>query len=61
MDYLAAGIELQHGVGVGLADSLKLLGCELQLIRQQQRGQGMPGWVDGFWRRGKRHGHWAAP
>jgi hypothetical protein len=33
--------ELQHGVGVGLADSLKLLGCEPQFIRQQQLRQGM--------------------
>jgi hypothetical protein len=46
---VAAGSELEHGVGVGLSDGLKLLGLELQRIRQQQG------------RYGKRHGHWAAP
>ena len=46
---------------IGLADGLKLLSCELQLLRQQQRREGMPGRVDGSGWRGKCHGHRAAP
>ena len=67
MDHVAAGIELQHGIGVGLADGLKLLGGEAQFLRQQQGRQGMPGSVDGTRlaagprRRGKRHGDLEAP
>ncbi len=38
---MAAGIELQHGVGIGVADSPKLFRAQLQIIREAQGAQGI--------------------
>ena len=41
LNQVTAGIKLQHGVGIGLAESRKLLGGELQILREPQRCQGI--------------------
>ena len=43
LDQTAAGIELQHGIGIGLADSRKLFGGQPEICREPQRCQGVSG------------------
>ena len=52
---MAAGIELQHGIGVGLAHGSELVGRELQVLRQEQCCQAVRWAIDWYSRCCKRH------